>query len=46
LDAQWFSTLTEAWQIGEAWQREYKESRPHRALGERTPNEFTNEIAA
>jgi len=30
----------------EAWRREYKESRPHRALGERPPNEFVEEIAA
>jgi putative transposase len=33
-------------EIIEAWRREYNESRPHRALGERTPNEFANEIAA
>ncbi|PYU35991.1 MAG: IS3 family transposase, partial [Acidobacteria bacterium] len=30
----------------EAWRKEYNESRPHRALGERTPNEFANEVAA
>ena len=29
-------------QIIEAWRQEYNESRPHRALGERTPNEFTS----
>ena len=29
----------------EAWRREYNESRPHRALGERTPSEFANEVA-
>jgi putative transposase len=46
LDAHWFTTLTEARQIVETWRREYNESRPHRALGERTPNEFANEIAA
>jgi transposase InsO family protein len=33
-------------QAVEAWRREYNESRPHRALGERTPNEFAHEIAA
>ena len=38
--------LTETRQIVETWRKEYNESRPHRALGERTPNEFTNEIAA
>ena len=30
----------------QAWRREYNESRPHRALGERTPNEFAHEVAA
>ena len=46
LDAHWFTTLTEAKQIVEAWRREYNESRPHRALGERTPREFAHQIAA
>ena len=46
LDAHWFATLEEAKQIIEAWRREYNESRPHRALGERTPNEFASEFAA
>ena len=46
LDAHWFATLTEARQVIEDWRREYNESRPHRALGERTPNEFAKEIAA
>lgn len=46
LNAHWFKSLTEARQIVETWRREYNESRPHRALGERTPNEFANEIAA
>jgi hypothetical protein len=46
LDAYWFTTLTETRQIVETWRREYNESRPHRALGERTPNEFANEIEA
>jgi putative transposase len=46
LDAHWFTSLMEAQQIVETWRREYNESRPHRALGERTPNEFAHEIAA
>jgi putative transposase len=33
-------------QIVETWLKEYSESRPHRVLGERTPEEFANEIAA
>ena len=46
LDAHWFATLAEAKQVIEVWRREYNESRPHRALGERTPNEFASEFAA
>jgi len=46
LDAHWFTSLTETREIVETWRREYNESRPHRALGERTPNEFAHEVAA
>jgi putative transposase len=46
LDTHWFGTLAEARESIEAWRREYNESRPHRALGERTPNEFANGNAA
>jgi putative transposase len=46
LDAHWFTTLTETRQIIETWRREYNESRPHRALGERTPTEFASQVAA
>ena len=46
LDAHWFATLAEARQVIEAWRQEYNESRPHRALGERTPNEIASEFAA
>jgi putative transposase len=46
LDAHWFTSLGEAKQIIEAWRREYNESRPHRALGERTPNEFAGQLGA
>ena len=46
LDAHWFTSLTETRQIVETWRREYNETRPHRALGERTPTEFANEMAA
>jgi hypothetical protein len=40
LDANWFTWLTAAQQIVETWRGEYNESRPHRALGEKAPNEF------
>jgi putative transposase len=46
LDAHWFGDLTEARQRIESWRVEYNVSRPHRALGERTPNEFARQIAA
>jgi len=46
LDTHWFATLAEAKESIEAWRRKYNESRPHRALGEKTPNEFASEIAA
>lgn len=45
LDVHWFASLAEAKQRIEAWRREYNESRPHRALGERTPSEFAGQIA-
>jgi putative transposase len=45
LDTHWFASITEAKQIIEAWRREYNESRPHRALGERTPSEFARQLA-
>jgi len=46
LDAHWFTTLTDTQKIVEAWRKEYNESRPHWALGGKTPNEFAKGIAA
>ena len=46
LDTNWFQSLPEARQAIEAWRREYNESRPHRALANRTPTEFASQIAA
>jgi putative transposase len=46
LNTHWFSSLEEAKVVIETWRREYNESRPHRALGERTPHEFANQIGA
>ena len=46
LDAHWFQNLADAKQIIETWRREYNESRPHRALANRTPEEFASQIAA
>jgi putative transposase len=46
LDTHGFGTLAEAKEKIEAWRKEYKESRPQRARGERTPNELAPEIAS
>jgi putative transposase len=46
LDTYWFGTVAEAKESIEAWRKEYNASRPHKALGGRTPNEFANGIAA
>ena len=46
LDSCCFESLSDAAQQIEAWRRDYNESRPHRALQERTPIEFARDIAA
>ena len=40
LNAHWFDSLHEAKERIETWRQEYNESRPHRALEDRTPEEF------
>ena len=40
LNANWFTTLTDARQKIEAWRQDYNEQRPHSSLGYRTPREF------
>jgi len=45
LDTNWFAWLLEAKQIIEAWRQEYNVSRHHRALKDKTPSEFANQIA-
>jgi putative transposase len=40
LNLHWFETLAEARKEIEAWRRDYNESRPHMALGQRTPQEY------
>ena len=36
----WFETLAEAQRLIEAWRIDYNESRPHMALGNKTPAEY------
>ena len=45
LNAHWFESLQDAQARIEAWRREYNESRPHRALRDRTPKEFAKRVA-
>jgi putative transposase len=45
LNAHWFESLQDAQARIEAWRREYNESRPHRALQDRTPEEFAKRVA-
>jgi putative transposase len=45
LNTHWFHSLQEAKLLIENWRQEYNESRPHRALDLRTPNEFARQIA-
>lgn len=45
LDAHWFATPTEARKVIEAWHQD-NENRPHRAPGERMPNEIAKEFVA
>ena len=45
LNAHWFESLHDAQERIEAWRREYNESRPHRALQDRTPAEYAKRVA-
>ena len=46
LNEHWFLSLGEARETIEAWRRDYNEVRPHSALGNQTPQEFTARGAA
>ena len=43
LNAHWFLSLDDARGKIEAWRTFYNESRPHSALGDRTPSEFARQ---
>jgi putative transposase len=45
LNLHWFETIAEAKRIVERWRREYNESRPHMALGNRTPQEYALRVS-
>jgi putative transposase len=40
LNIHWFETIGEAKRLIEAWRIDYNESRPHMALGNKTPAEY------
>jgi putative transposase len=40
LDQHWFETLEEARATVEKWRKEYNETRPHSALGNKMPEAF------
>jgi putative transposase len=42
LNVHWFESMEEAAAKVEAWRSDCNESRPHQALGERTPAEFAS----
>ena len=44
LNAHWFEALRDAHERIKAWRQEYKDSRPHRALQDRTPEEFARAV--
>ena len=46
LNEHWFVSLQDAREKIETWRRDYNEVRPHSALGNRTPEEFTGVGAA
>lgn len=40
LNSHWFVSMEDAKRAIDAWRADYNESRPHRFLGNRTPQEF------
>ena len=45
LNCHWFDSLTEARSTLQAWQEDYNENRPHRALNDLSPREFATHWA-
>ena len=45
LNEHWFTSITHARTVIEAWRREYNEERPKRVLGGRTPTEYAKHLA-
>jgi putative transposase len=44
LNQHWFTSLTEARRLIEAWRQEYNQLRPHRSLGRIPPNLFAHQL--
>ena len=45
LNVHWFTSLADAKEKLNAWRIDYNESRPHKALNDRTPREYSVEMA-
>lgn len=45
LNENWFYSLAEARRIIEEWRRDYNQVRPHSALGNLTPREYTHRLS-
>jgi len=46
LNEYWFLSVVDAQQRIEAWRRHYSDERPHKALGNRTPDDFADQAMA
>ena len=44
LNIHWFGSINEAKRLIEAWRIDYNESRPHMALGNKTPSEYCSYV--
>jgi putative transposase len=46
LNEHWFTSMTHAKVVIEAWRREYNEERPKKSLGGLTPSAYAQQLAA
>jgi putative transposase len=46
LNEHWFTSMTHAKVVIEAWRREYNEERPKKSLGGLTPAAYAQQLAA
>ena len=46
LNQNWFLSLADSRETIENWRQEYNEYRPHSSLGQQTPSDFVDPLAA